>query len=106
LSSGLCIQHGNARRHAARHSVKQSQDLKMVLLHPPYLPDLEPSDFHFFWPQQGPLRGRYFRSDGEVKGAVHYWLPQRRKDFFFRGIYALVGRRRRRVERGGDDIED
>jgi len=42
----------------------------------------------------------------EGKGAVHYWLTQRPEDFFFRGIYALVGRRRRRVERGGDDIED
>ena len=59
-----------------------------------------------FWPLQGYLRGRHFRSDGEVKGAVHYRLTQRPKDFFCRGIYALVGRRRRRVERGGDDIEN
>jgi hypothetical protein len=90
--------------------VKQIQGLKLELLpHPPYLPDLEPSDFYLFlWPLKGVLRGRHSRSvevEG-VKEAVHYWLTQRPKDFFYRGIYALVGRWRRRVERGGDDIED
>ena len=105
LSSGVCIQHDNARRRAARHTVKQIWDLKLEMLpHPPYLPHLEPSDFHLFWSLQGVLRGRHFRSDEEVKGAVHYWLTQRPKDFFYRGIYALVGRRGRRVERGWDDI--
>ena len=69
LSSGVCLQHDNALRHAARHTVKQIQDFKLeVLPHPPYFPDLEPSDFHLFWSLQDPLRGRHFRSDGEVKG--------------------------------------
>jgi hypothetical protein len=37
LSSAVCLQHDNVRRHAARHTVIQVQDLKLeVLLHPPY----------------------------------------------------------------------
>jgi hypothetical protein len=35
LSCGLCLQHDNARRHTAYHTVKKIQDLN-----PPYLLDL------------------------------------------------------------------
>jgi hypothetical protein len=86
--------------------VKQIQDLKLeVLLHPPYSPDLVPSDFHLFWSLEDALRGCHFRSDEEVKEAVHDWLAQQPKDFC-PGIYALVELWRRRVERGEDYIED
>jgi transposase len=53
-----------------------------MLPHPPYSPDLAPSDFHLFWPLKDALRGRHFRSDEEVKEAVHDWLEQQPKDFF------------------------
>jgi hypothetical protein len=86
--------------------VKQIQDLKLeVLPHLPYSPDLAPSDFHLFWSLKDALRGCHFRSDEEIKEVVHDWLAQQPKDFFFRGIYALV-ERRRCVERGGDYNED
>jgi hypothetical protein len=99
----VCLQRDNARPHTARRTAKQIQDLKLeVLPHLPYSPDLAPSDFHLFWPLKDALRGRHFRS---VKEAVHDWLAQQPKDFFSRGIYALV-ERWRCVERGGDYIED
>jgi hypothetical protein len=79
--------------------MKQIQDLKLeVLPHPPYSPDLAPSDFHLFWPLKDALRGCHFRSDEEIKEAVHDWLAQQPKDFS-RGIYASV-------ERGGDYTEN
>jgi transposase len=53
-----------------------------MLPHPPYSPDLAPSDFHLFWPLKDALRGRHFRSDEEVTEAVHDWLEQQPKDFF------------------------
>jgi hypothetical protein len=87
--------------------MKQIQDLKLeVLPHPPYSPDLAPSDFHLFWPLKDALHAHHFKSDEEVKEAVHDWLPQQPKDFFSRGIYALVERWRRHVERGGDYTEE
>ena len=54
LSTGVLLQHDNARSHTARSTVATIQDLSFRHLpHPPYSPDLAPSDFHIF----GPLRG-------------------------------------------------
>jgi hypothetical protein len=69
-SSGVCLQHVNAR-----HTVKQIHGFKLqVLPRPPHSPDLAPSDFHLFWPLKDALRRRNLRSDEEVKKAVHDWL--------------------------------
>jgi hypothetical protein len=76
-----------------------------VLPHSTYSPGLEPSDFHIYWPLKDALRGRHVRSDEKVKKAMHDCLAQQPKDFFFRGIYALVGRWRRCAGRGGDCAE-
>jgi hypothetical protein len=45
-----------------------------VLDHPPYSPDLAPSDFHLFGPMKKHLGGRRFATDGEVQQAVMSWL--------------------------------
>jgi hypothetical protein len=80
LSSGVCLQHDNARAHTARRTANQIQDLKLeVLPHPPYSKDLAPRDFHLFWSLTDALRRRHLRSDEEVKEAVHDWLAQQRK---------------------------
>jgi len=98
-SSDVCLQHVNARPHTARHTVKQIQDFKLPVRH--IRPDLAPSDFRHFWPLKDALRRRNLRSDEEVKKTVHDWLVQQPNDFF-RGIYALVERWERCVERDGD----
>jgi histone-lysine N-methyltransferase SETMAR len=51
--------------------------------HPPYSPDIAPSDFHFFGPLKNALSGKQFRDDDEVRSAVHEWLRTRPKDFLF-----------------------
>jgi hypothetical protein len=51
FSSSLCLQHDDAWRRTACHTVKQIQDLSPeVLPQPPYLLELAPCDFHFFRP--------------------------------------------------------
>jgi hypothetical protein len=37
-----------------------------VLPHPPYSPDLAPSDYHLFGPMKRVLRGKRFRNNDEV----------------------------------------
>jgi hypothetical protein len=77
LSSGVCLQHDNARPHTACYTIKQIHDLKFeVLPHEPYSVDLAPSSFHLFWPVRDAVCGRHFRLDDEVKEAVHDWLAQ------------------------------
>jgi len=105
-SSGVCLQHVNARPHTARHTLKQIQDFKLqVLPRPSYSPDLAPSDFHLFWLLKDALRTRNLRLDEEVKKTVHDWLVQQPNDFS-RGIYAFVERWKRCVEHDGDYNED
>jgi hypothetical protein len=48
----------NARRHTARATIEALETLKSeVLSHPPYSPDLAPSDFHFFPHLKRDLKG-------------------------------------------------
>ena len=84
LTTGVCLLHDNARPHTAKATVSTIEELRFECIpHPPYSPDLAPSDFHVFGPLKGALTGTQFRDDDEVRSAVHEWLRTRPKDFFF-----------------------
>jgi histone-lysine N-methyltransferase SETMAR len=53
------------------------------LNHPPYSPDLAPSDYFLFQVMKKFLWGKRFSSDEEVKEAVTTWFEEQSKDFFF-----------------------
>jgi transposase len=72
-----------------------------VLSHPPYSPDLAPSDFHFFPHLKGDLKGTHFTSDDEVTS----WIKQRTPEFLIDGIRKLVLRWEKCIERQGDYVE-
>jgi hypothetical protein len=63
-----------------------------VLPHPPYSPDLAPSDYHLFGPMQGFLGGKRFRNNDEVIGAVQSWIHEQPKTFSDTGIKKLPER--------------
>jgi len=50
--------------------------------HPPYSPDLAPSDYHLFPGLKKQLKGRHFSSDAEVIAAAENWLDGQYSDFF------------------------
>jgi histone-lysine N-methyltransferase SETMAR len=55
LSRGVLLLHDNARPHTARLSQERIAAFGWQLLeHPPYSPDLAPSDFHLFGPLKKP----------------------------------------------------
>jgi histone-lysine N-methyltransferase SETMAR len=75
LIIGVLLQHDNPRLHNARSTVATIQDLSFECLpHPPYSPDLAPSDFHVLGPLKEAMGDKSFRSDEEVQQAVHEWL--------------------------------
>ncbi|CAK9827626.1 Mariner Mos1 transposase [Anthophora retusa] len=76
-----------------------------ILPHPPYSPDLAPSDFHMFGPLKVALRGKKFGSNEEVKIQVQMWLRQQPKEFYTRGIRKLEERWDECVSVGGDYVE-
>ena len=84
LSTGILLQHDNARSHTARSTCSNNPRLSFECLpHSPYSPDLAPSEFHVFGPLKEAMGGMSFRSDEEVKQAVHEWLHSQPKYFFF-----------------------
>jgi len=76
-----------------------------VLSHPPYSPDLVPSDFHFFPHLKRDLKGTYFTSDDEMKQAVTSWIKQRTPEFFNAGTRKLVLHWEKCIERQGSYVE-
>ena len=96
----------HARPHTARATIDALETLKFeVLSHPPYSPDLAPSDFHFFPHLKRDLKRTHFTSDDEVKQAVMLWIKQRTPEFFNDGMRKLVLRWEKCIERQGDYVE-
>ena len=71
LTSIPLLQQDNATPHTAALTVNTVQQMGWTLLpHPPYSPDLAPSDFHLFSALKKPLRGKHFADADEMKTAV------------------------------------
>ena len=79
ISNETLLQYDNARPHtsAATRDAIQSADF-LVLPHPPYSPDLAPSDFHLFPKLKEYLKG----CDEEVKSAARKWSHKQNTNFF------------------------
>lgn len=93
LTRGVILLHDNARPHTARLTVEAVDNLGLeVLPHPPYSPDLAPSDYHLFGPMKKMLGGLRFTSDLEAQTVVREWLAQQSASFFAEGIQKLVPR--------------
>ena len=100
------MHHDNARPHTAVQTVQIITNLGLELFHhPPYSPDLAPSDFHLFGPLKKFTRGAKFESDDEVKSVVSDWLRHQSKDFYAEGIWKLVHRWEKCVKLMGDYVK-
>ncbi len=90
------FQHDNAKPHTAKLTQAKIQKLGWKLLpHPPYSPDLAPSDFHLFLSMANNQRGKRFSSEEEAKAATSEFLQEKEEkdeEFFSRGIWKLVDR--------------
>ena len=59
------------------------------LNHPPYSPDLAPSDYYLFQNLKSRLRGMRFRDNDELKAVTEAWPGDQTDDFYFKGIDCL-----------------
>ena len=105
LSKKVLLRHNNACPHTAATTVETVQGLGVELLqHPPYSPDLAPSNYHIFGPLKEVLCGRRFTSNEEMKEAVHFWLQEQPK-IFSAGIHKVVERQNKCIGLQGDYVE-
>ena len=82
----------NARPHTAEESREKFAHLGYDLLpHPPYSPDLAPSDYHLFRSMQHHLKGRRFHNNEQLMSAVDEFFASKPASFYERGIYMMIG---------------
>jgi hypothetical protein len=77
----------------------------IMLSHPPYSPDLAPSDIHLFVSLKDALRGTHFEDDNSIIEAVRKWLHRQDKCWYRQGIHALVPHWRKTLQVDGDYVE-
>jgi len=105
-SKNVLLHHDNAHPHTAAGTVETVQHLGFKLLqHPPYSPNLVPSDYHIFGLLKETLHCHKFTSDEEAKEEVHTWLREQLKSFFSAGIQKLVERYNKCIVLQGDYVE-
>lgn len=90
---GPILLHDNARPHVSQITVQKLNALKVeVLPHPPYSPDLSPTDYHLFKHFDNFLTGRTFANQDQAKMAFVDFIESRAPNFFADGINRLVAR--------------
>jgi len=83
FTKGVLFLHDNAPAHRTLATQKKLANLGFQCLdHPPYSPDLAPSDYHLFPGLKKQLKCRHFSSDAEVISATETWLDGQNSDFF------------------------
>ena len=90
---GVILQHDNARPHCPRRTLEKINSLGWeVLPHPPYSPDIAPSDFHLFRSLQHFLSGIFFSNLDDIQNAISGYFAQKPADFYRLGIENLHSR--------------
>jgi len=75
--------HDNAPAHRALATQKKLAYLGFQCLdHPPYFPDLAPSNYHLFSGLKKQLQGSHFSSDAEVVDVAETCLDGQLSEFF------------------------
>ncbi|KAG5305603.1 SETMR methyltransferase, partial [Acromyrmex insinuator] len=106
LTAGVSLLHDNARPHVAASTTALLNQFSWdVLTHPPYSPDLAPSDYHLFTKLKESLAGKRFQSDEEVQTAVTNWTKELAGSFYAEGISKLVSRYTKCIEIDGNYVE-
>ena len=104
--ANVLLQHDNARPYTNIRTMEAITSFGWTVIpHPPYSPDLAPSDYHLFGPMKEGLQGNQYGNDNEVKTAVLNWLRHQPAEFYNTGIHAFVHRWTLALERGGDYVE-
>ena len=102
----VILQHDNARPHVAKEVKTYLETLKWeVLPHPPYSPDIAPSDYHLFRSMAHGLADQHFRSHEEVTKWIDSWIASKDEQFFRRGIRTLPERWEKVVASDGQYFE-
>jgi len=102
----IILLHDNARPHVAAPVKTYLETLNWeVLPHPPYSPDIAPSDYYLFRSMTHGLSEQHFTSYEDTKNWVDSWIASKDEAFFRRGIRMLPERWEKVVASDGQYFE-
>jgi len=106
LSHGMCLLHDNVWSHSKHVTTALLEKFKWDILdHPPYSPELAPSNFHLFLHLKKHLAGKKFNDDEEVQEEVMMWFKGLAADFYDSGIQKLVPRLNKCLDNASNYVE-
>ncbi|KAJ7304231.1 hypothetical protein JRQ81_011768 [Phrynocephalus forsythii] len=106
ISKGIRLLEDNAPVHTAQASIVTAHRLGYELLqHPPYSPDLVPSDVFLFPERKKPLCGQRFDDREDVIFEVEQWFSSKSDDFYKEGLKQVKKRWQKCVTLQGDYVE-
>lgn len=102
----VLFHHDNAPAHSSAIATAKLVELRYELLpHPPYSPDLAPSDFFLFPNMKKWLAGKKFTSNSEVIAETEAYFADFDKSYYADGLKKLEYRWTKCIELKGDYVE-
>ncbi|KOC64963.1 Histone-lysine N-methyltransferase SETMAR [Habropoda laboriosa] len=99
---GPILLHDIARPHVSQITVQKLNELGYgTLSHPPYLPDLSPTDYHLFNHLENFLCEKNLKTQAAAEDAFEEFIDSRTPEFYNIGIKKLVLRWQKRIESNG-----
>ena len=106
LRKGVLFLQDNAPPHKAGKTMDVLKNLGFQCIdHPPYSPDLAPSDYFLFPNLKKALKGRKFSNDSEVIAAAEQYFSDQTSEFFLEWLKKLEKRCAKCVELQGEYVE-
>lgn len=73
----------NARPHISRQSMQKIEEIGLqTITHPPYSPDLSPSDYYLFSPMKNAIRTIVYDDVDAIQQDLQNWFESKDKTFF------------------------
>ncbi|KAG6795134.1 Ammar1 transposase [Apis mellifera caucasica] len=104
---GVVFHHDDARPHTSLVTRQKLLELGWdVLPHPPYSPDLAPSDYFLFRSLQNSLNGKNFNNDDGIKSYLIQFFANKNQKFYERGIMMVPERWQKVIDQNGQHITE
>lgn len=102
---GVILQQDNARPHTAKVTRQKVMEFGWEILpHPPYSPDIAPSDYYLFKSLEHFLRGKEFKDKNEIQTSLSDFFLSKPKQLYQNGIESLVKRWHEVIENDGNYV--
>lgn len=102
----VVLLHDNAKPHTARLTRDKLADMAWeVLPHPPYSPDISPTDFHLFRSLEHWIRGQKFTNREDIEASLAEFFASKSRAWYARGINLLEERWNQIIQSDGEYFE-